>query len=253
MENIVNSPEHKQMIKALAELPQHPVLWTKDQGIVIENQKRLWQWTARSIDYLQQKQSGCEPLNPLDNPELHSLQRKLIEVNSFYQFSQLNLIIVGWDLIKKAAQENHRNFPFNNPRELFTEVCRQQATVDINDVVSDEGENGGIGKARKKYSFRGAFYQGRLDPKETKKILEVCRVSECWENFIIYAIWKKKNTDETRANFKMRDCWKAFLEAHKKMTAFWCSKTPVDRYKLILPKWNSGYAVNPQTSRRINW
>jgi hypothetical protein len=253
MKNIVNSPEHKQMIKSLAELPQHPVLWTKDQGVVIENQKRLWQWTAKSIDYLQQKQLGCEPLNPLDNPELHSLQRKLIEVNSCYQFSQLNLIIVGWDLIKKAAQGNNRNFPFNNPRELFTEVCRQQVTFDIKDIVTGEGEDDGIGKVRKKCSFRITFYREKLEVEETEKMLEMGRKSECWENFIIYAIWKKKNSSDTRANFKIRDCWKSFLSAYKNLTAFWCSKTPVDRYKLILPKWNSGYAVNPQTSRRINW
>ncbi|MBD0314063.1 MAG: hypothetical protein ICV86_14745 [Microcoleus sp. T3-bin5] len=251
MEDIINSPEHKQMLKALAGLPQHPVLRTKDQEAEIENQKKLWQWTAELIDYLQRKQLGFDHPDPLDDPRLHPLQRQKIDVNSCYRFSQLNLIIVGWDLIKDAAKRNRRNFPFNNPRELFTELCRQQAMVDISDVVSDEGENGGIGKVRDNCRIRAAFYRGKLEPKETEEMLETHRNSEYWENFIIYAVWEKRNSGLTRANFKMRDCWKTFLAAHKKLTAFWCNKSAIDNCRFILPKWSYGYAMNPQTSQRL--
>jgi hypothetical protein len=250
MENIINSPEHQQMIKTLKKLPQHPILWTKDQEVAIENQKQLWQWTAGLIDYLQREQLGFKHPNPLNDPKLHRLQREQIEVNSNYRFSQLNLIIVGWNLIKDAAKRNHRNFAFNHPRELFTELCRQQATVDTSSVINDKGENGGIGKVRANHRIRAAFYRGRLESKEEEEMLEMHRKSEYWEDFIIYAIWEKRNSG-LRANFKMRDCWKAFLEAHKKLTTFWCSNSPIDGCILILPKWNWGYAVNPKTSRRI--
>lgn len=251
MENIVSSPEHMQMLKALSGLPKCPILWTKDQEAEIENQKKFWQWTAGLIDYLQQKQLGFEHPDPLDNPRLHPLQRQKIDVNSCYRFSQLNLIIVGWDLIKNAAKRNRRNFPFNNPRELFTELCRQQATVEISDVVSDEGENGGIGKVRENYRVRAAFYRGRLEPEETKTLLEIYRNSEYWENFLIYAVWEKRNSGLRRANFQMRDCWKAFLAAHKELAAFWCNKTAIDNCQFVLPKWSCGYAIHPQTSKRL--
>jgi hypothetical protein len=253
MENSVNSPEHQQMIKALTGLPQHPILWTKDQSVAIENQKKIWQWTAVLIDYSQRKQLGFEHPNPLDDPRLHPLQREQIDVNSRYRLSQLNLIIVGWDLIKDAAKRNRKRVPFNDPRELFTELCRQQAAVDTSDVVSDEGENGGVGKVRKNCRIRAAFYRDRLEPKETQEMLEMHRNSEYWENFVIYAVWEKRNSGLTRSCYKMRDCWKAFLDAHKNLTAFWCNKTPIDGCILILPKWHHGYAVNPQTSQRIKW
>ncbi len=252
MENIINSPEHQQMLKALADLPEHPALWTKEQQAEIENQKEFWRWTAGQLDYFQRQQLGFDNPNPLDDPRLHPLQRKKINVSSYYRFSQLNLIIVGWDLIKDAARRNNRDFPFNNPRELFTELCRQQAAIDISDVVSKgEEESGGIGKLRDNYRIRAAFYRGKLEPKETKELLEIHRNSEYWENFIIYALWDKKLTGLTRANLKMRDCWKAFLAAHKNLTAFWTNKTAIDGCSLVLPKWRYGYAVHPQTSQRL--
>ncbi len=253
MEDIITSLEHKQMLKALAGLPQHPFLWvgTPDQKAEIENQKKLWQWIAGRIDSLQRQQVGFDPLDPLDDPRLHPLQRQQINVNSRYRFAQLKLIIAGWDLIKDAAKKNDRNFPFNNPRELFTELCRQQATVDISDLVRDEGENGGIGKVRDNYRIRAAFYRDRLEPKKTEELLEIHRNSEYWENFIIYAVWEKRNSGLTRVEFKMRDCWKAFLAAHKDLTAFWCNKTAIDGCSFVLPKWRYGYALNPQTNQRL--
>ncbi len=253
MEDITTSLEHKQMLKALAGLPQYPILRspTPDQSIELENQKNFWQWTAGQIDYLQRIQLGFCPPAPLDDPRLHTSQRWQLNTHSRYRFAQLNLIIVGWDLIKYKAAENHRCFAFNNPRELFTELCRQQAEVDIKDVVSDEGEDGGIGAVRANYRIRAAFYRDRLNKEETKELLEIHRNSEYWENFIIYAIWEKRHSGLAKGNFKMRDCWKAFLAAHKDLTAFFCNKKAIDGCRLILPKWCYGTAINPQTGQQL--
>lgn len=241
------------MIEKLRELPQYPVLVTNDQKKAIENQKNIWEWTANTINYLQLQQFGLEPLNPLNNKRLNSLQRKLIEVNSIYRFSQLKVIIVGWDLIKDKAKNNHREFFFSNPRELLAETCRQQATIDTNHVASNKGEDGGIGKLRKKYKFRNSFYRDKLEPEQTKEELEMGRDSVYWDDFLVYAIWEKKNSGLKRASFKMRDSWKDFLSAHKNLTAFVCCKETIEGCKLVFPKWDSGYAVNPQSSRRIKW
>ncbi len=256
MEDIITSSEHKQMLKALAGLPQYPILWaqTPDQSIELENQKNFWWWTARQIDYLQRIHLGFCPPDPLNDPRLHTLQRWQINTHSCYRFAQLNLIIAGWDLIKDKAAENHRCFSFNNPRELFTELCRQQTKVDISDVVSDEGEDGGIGAVRANYRIRAAFYRSRLNNEEETKELELLKIhrnSEYWENFIIYAIWEKRHSGLAKGNFKMRDCWKAFLAAHKDLTAFFCNKKAIDGCRLILPKWCYGTAINPQTGQQL--
>lgn len=248
-------PEHLQMLKALSGLPEHPILWTKDQQTFIEDQKRFWKWVAGIIDYLQREQLGFVCINPLDNPSLHPTQRLRLEVNASYRFSQLNLIIVGWDLIKKEANRNHKSFSFNNPRELFTELCRQQATIEITDSITDSitdgNTNESIGKVRENYRYRSSFYRDRLKAKETEQALEICRKSEYWENFVVYAIWEKKFSGLSRGNLEMRDCWKKYLAAHKKLSAFWCDNKTKNTYRLILPKWTYGYAINPQTSQRL--
>lgn len=244
-------PEHLQMLKALSGLPEHPILWTKDQQTFIEDQKRFWKWVAGTIDYLQRVQLGLLCINPLDNPGLHPAQKLMIEVNSRYRFSQLNLIIVGWDLIKEAANRNHKNFPFNNPRELFTELCRQQAIIEITDNITDDDTKENIGKVRDNYRYRSSFYRDRLKGEETEQALEICRKSKYWENFIIYAIWEKKFSELRTGELEMKNCWKKYLVTHKKLSAFWCDNKTKNTYRLILPKWTYGYAINPQTSQRL--
>ncbi len=253
MEDSINFSEHQEMLKTLTKLPQYPILGvlTPDRSIELENQKNFWQWTAGQIDYLQQIDWGLCPSDPLDDPRLHTLQRWQINTHSNYRFAQLKLIIAGWDLIKNKAAENHRCFSFNNPREVFTEFCRQQAEVDISDVFSDEGKDGGIGAVRDNYRSRAAFYRDRLNKEETKELLEIHRNSKYWENFIIYAIWEKRYSGMARGSFRMKECWKAFLAAHKDLTTFFCNKKAIDGCRLTLPKWCYGIAINPKTGQQL--
>jgi hypothetical protein len=154
-------------------------------------------------------------------------------------------------LIEQAAQANQREFPFNNPRELFTKICLQQKDSDLSGTLN--GSEGGLEEQRSNFRIRSHFYRDRLPAEDARQLLNIHQESSQWSNFIIYAIWDKRYTSYRKSptSRTMRETWQDFLKAHKNFTAFWCNKGDVDGYRLSILAWRAGRGFDPKTNKQI--
>lgn len=236
----MNLTEHKKMITAIMQLPEilEPQIFrTSDSKIWRNHCKAFWHLIGLRIDYLQMIQAGYLPPDPLDYQELHPLQREYINLVSRWKFSILNLIIEGFEEIKTAANCKGRSFSFLNPRELFAEMCREMATSQLSNGVSQEINHGMTMKeVRSSRTELNAFYIDR-DGSKKREILDEFQNSE-WCVFWIFALWNYRD------KHKFKDLWKKFLRMDGNLTRFIKKTKPCDGKKLLLLKWNCGNAIN---------
>jgi hypothetical protein len=247
--------EHNQMLEQLKMLPPYPhdTLLTPNQITQITNTQNFWYWVTGRIDWLQKEQLGfCLP-DPLDHPKISDFQlwHWQLNVTSRYHFAQLQICIAGWNLIKRAAETNQREFPFNNSRSLFATVLLQQKESEISDILN--GSEGGLEEQRANLRIRSHFYRDRLPAEDSCKLLKTHQESSQWWNFIIYGIWEKRDSSYRKlpSSPTMRETWQGFLKAHKDFTSFWCNKKAVGNYRLHMISWREGQGFDPKTNQRI--
>lgn len=251
-------PEHKTMIAALKKLPDHTVpihYWHQRQNL--QEQKKMWMWVGNRIDYLQLVQFGLLPDDPCNDSRLHPAQSEHIALISSYFAAILNLLIgnhkakvSGFALVKEAAAREKKEFSFNDPRELFAQICREFANSPIGNEIASE-EPGNLTELRSNFRQQSAFYRDKLTPEAAAAILEECRRSTYWNDFWIFAVWQKRDVDVRKKG--LRSFWKEFLAAHKQLTKFVCDKKDKDGVRLVIPEERpTGLHVDPKTNRVLN-
>ncbi len=123
---------------------------------------------------MQKIQSGFLPADPADDKALHPRQREQLDLYSRYKFALLDVLIRGWDIIKNAAICEGRPFPFANPRELFTQICRECANGSVEDMVStgiDQAPT--LNELRDSMTDSSAFFRKRLEERKHNKMLSL--------------------------------------------------------------------------------
>jgi hypothetical protein len=230
--------DHQDMILAIAEIPPRPSrpTKTKDQQTWLINENNFNRWIGLRIDYLQAKQLGFLPQDPLDHPLFDPRFKPWIAVESQYYFAILQIVIEGWELVKEAALRENREFPFKNPKELIIEIFREKSLEYASDKVFSPELGAGftLNEIRQNFRKSSKFLRGRLEPTDEARELEACRKGR-WREFIVFAIWRYRFRGKQYK--KLQQAWKSFLDAHKAMSAFIHSvPTPTDEEKLISMK-----------------
>ncbi len=245
--------EHKQMISKFKQLPICPLTArTRDQKIWLKDRQTFWAWMRLRINYLQLKQLGFRPLDPIDDLNLHPRQREFLNLFSSYLFQMLQVIIKGFSFIEDAAIREGRNFCFDNGRELFTEICCSWDESGINDVFSEGIDQGSeLNQIRAAWTTTSKFYRGRLSKEYTGK--SVCKnelkeeqilldlKNSDWFGFWQFAIFKHRFKE-------LREPWKEFLKTHKNISRFINETKVQEDTTLGMLKWNSGHAVCSNTN-----
>lgn len=242
------------MILAIAEIPPRPPRPTKikDQLLWLINENNFNRWVGLRLDYLQQKQLGFLPPDPLDHPMFDARFKPWIAVESEYYFALLQIAIEGWELIKEAALREKRAFSFKNPRELIVEIFREKFLEYASEKVfsAELGAGFTLNEIRQNFKKSSKFLRGRLEPPDETRELEACRDGR-WREFCIYAIWDFRYRGGQYK--KMRQAWKNFLDAHKAMSAFLHAiPSPQEEEKLVSLKWNKGHAVSSATDSALS-
>ncbi|MBA2750334.1 MAG: hypothetical protein H0U45_16790 [Tatlockia sp.] len=245
--------EHRQMISAVKQLPSSLfIARTQDQKIWLKDRKNFWVWMGLRLNYLQLKQLGFQPVDPIDNPDFDPRQRESLDLFSSYLFQILQVIIKGFSFIKDAASHEKRDFPFNNARELFIEICRDWVKSGLEDAFIEGIDRGSeLKQVRTAWTTISKFYRGRLSEDYTGKsvcknelneeqILSDLKNSD-WFGFWQFAVFKHRFQE-------LREPWKEFLKTHKNLCNFIHETKPKEGTTLKMLKWNSGYAVHSDTN-----
>lgn len=252
-DDIIWLQEHRQMIFAIKQLPICPsIAQTDDQKNWLKHTQNFWFYMGLRLNYLQLKQLGFLPLDPIDDPNLHPSLREQIDLFSSHFFQMLQVVIKGLPFIKDAAIREGRNFNFDDPRDLFTEICRDCSKSAVEDVFSkgiDQGVE--LNQARASWTTMSKFYRGRLSKDYLGK--SVCK-NELSEEQILSDL-KSSDWFWQFAVFKhqfkgLREPWKEFLKTYKNFNRF-IHETQGTR--LMMLKWHSGHAVYSSTSRPLKF
>ena len=238
--------EHYQMIAAIKKLPDvslAPILWNEFQGDYLKACQERWRRIGLRLDYLQKVQMGFRPPDPLEKGDLYPQHRQSLDVISRYKFAMLNLMNAGFDTIRDVARSESRNFPFHDPRELFTEMCSQEANS-IEKIANKEFEqNSTLNEDREYRVFLNAFYRDRLEPETSNQFLNELKTSPLWDYFCIYALWN------LRYKTPLKRYWQDFLKSYKELIRLYSDTKYHDGAKLCKIKWNSGHAVVSETGK----
>jgi hypothetical protein len=218
---------------------------TSDQEFKWNQSKNEWYFLGEYLDYCQLKQAGYLPKDPLAG--LPPSYAESLKIEGNFLLAQLELIINGWDLIKEAAANQGREFNFNCPRLLFTELCRQEAMDELKFTLSN-GYNLGDGTEETRKYFRdlSKFYRDRMSEDEYAFWLHTHQSCEYWSRFIIFAVWEQRHS-------KLKKVWKNYLYAHKQRVKMICDKNFYDQWgvKAITLKWSNGKAFDSKNGSRI--
>ena len=232
------------MISFIVRLPDEPIAFKNDfQVEYFKKQQAIWQWLGARLDYLQRIQIGFRLVDPLETPAIHPRFREFIIIENERKFAFLNLINKGFDHIKAAAVSCDREFPFDNPRELFSEVCRQQANTIRVMEVGDINQGSTTNEYRKHLVFLNSLYRDREQPETTTQFLDAAKNSPTWEYFSLYAIWNYRNRKP------LKHYWTEYLKAFKAVIRLHHDTSDRDGAKLTRLKWNTGHAVISATGK----
>ncbi len=227
--------EYRLMICQIKCLPEYSVqeVWTKKQAEFLFSEHNYWQWIGIRIDYLQARQLGLLPTDPIFSINHKELQ-EVVQIFSNYFFSKLQVIIPHFEDIYQVAQKRNRHFPFTNPRSLLTQICKEHARRPVVECSSHDVNVGTpIKEIRDILCTMGKFYRGSLSPDLMAKKSESLLNSASWSDFTMGAICEEVG----RKTLDKQDYWKDFKAAQKAM--YRLSKKPNQSNMF----WNAGYPV----------
>ncbi|NEQ20166.1 MAG: hypothetical protein F6K28_13155 [Microcoleus sp. SIO2G3] len=237
--------EHRLMICEIKCLPEYSVqeVWTKKQAEFIFSEHNYWQWIGIRIDYLQARQLGFLPIDPLFSIN-HLEIRETVEVFSNYFFNKLQVIIHNFEVIYWAAQKRNRQFSFANPRNLFVQICKEHSRRSVVECSSHRVNVGTpIKELRNTLCTIGKFYRGTLPPDLIAEKTESMLGSPSWSDFTMGAVCEKVK----RKYLDKQDYWKEFRSAQKAM--YRLSKKPNQSNML----WNAGYPVYASSRQPVSF
>jgi hypothetical protein len=158
----------------------------------------------------------------------------------------------GFTLCRDWTESQGKDFPFCNPRQLFVQICRDQANSGWE--ISLEG---GSSKEEIKKSLRRRkqLFKHRL--KEEEQVLKSWS-GENWSLAWIPAIYPVIYSEIYRGTKEpLREYWHKLDEAHDLLVEFICRKPSRHARKdvaLIFPgRDRGGRAINPETKQRLFW
>lgn len=249
--------EHRKMVYAIAQLPEIPVplkLWTDDQKGFIQDAKNRWKWIGLRIDYFQKYQLGYRPEDPIDDPLLHPLHKEYYNLISCWLFDIFNMLNHGFEHIRDASIQNGKDFPFQNPRELFVQVCRELSENGVKNATSRNINQGStLNQVREDLALINELFRERLDEPNKKgritktQLLAIYQASHSWCEFWIYALFKHRLKPE------LRDYTNKFLRSHKTLLSFFKKSRTRGNYQLGVNKWNCGQAVDSATGKAVRY
>jgi hypothetical protein len=247
--------------------------WTREQQQHHDHVQQYFRWTALRLDFLQLRQlefqinprDGSKLQDPLADPALHPKQQESIKVWADYLFAILGLLVCnptaqekgsGFSRMRDWAAETGREFPFQEPRQIIAEICRNNSEETIQGMLIDEGDSGNnLTNQRKSLRRESAILRSRtssnsatygVTDEDVQDWLLGCRTA-AWHYFLISAIWD----DRHRSPF--RDFWKDFLQAHKAYVNYWCKPIKQGNTVLISPYWRGGKRFEPILYSAKNW
>ncbi|BAY88019.1 hypothetical protein NIES267_75610 (plasmid) [Calothrix parasitica NIES-267] len=223
-----------------------------EQNQIWQHRQNYWRLIGQQLDYLQLDQLGFKPTNLLESVELHPAFKELINITAKGFLAELNLMNVGWDLIKVFAAENKTDFPFENPRQMLAERCKQLSMLQAQNFLTNDINQGiTLDEVREDYRHCTAFMRDRLDPDEEKTAFSALLNSGDWFGFTVCAIWNYRQ-DKNYKKGELKKTWKAFLQSFKEESAMWCRKDYFKKYgvKLSSLKWSEGKPVCADSSQK---
>lgn len=236
--------DHKELISTIYLLPDIPAikLWRKEQSAELKQQQTFWKWIGVRIDYLQRKQLGFQIDDPADKIEIPILKEKLI-VHSDHFFSLLQVLIDSFDIIKAAAEKKQRHFPFKHPRELLSEICRENAQAKLEEVTSQEVDNDcpSISQIRKEQSLIGKFYRGTLDDQLMQELCQSFEDCGLLTGFVIASIYQGTE----KRYLRKWHSWQRFKKAHKNYCKY------LNNSQTSSVAWKAGYPIWTDTCQPV--
>jgi hypothetical protein len=239
--------EHLKLISSISNLPLNQVKpRDRDQRAMLRHHQNYWQWIGKRIDYFQYIKVGYTPPDPLDSNVLRPFQRSQLDVTSRYYLAILNLVIEAFPIIQEAALSEGRLDTFGNPRELFAQICRDNANGSIAEIQTKELNQGvGLKELRKILRKEDAFYRDALPEPEVNLRLAELRQGD-WSRFWIFAIWKHRHSSR-----ELRKVWRDFKVAHRAICQF-ADKNDYSDGKVTMIKFNAGRAFSSHSMQPIN-
>ena len=235
--------EHTEMLYRLAKIP-----------VATENEKRFnwhqksawnlhkvrWSWVKERINYLQMLELGYLPDDPFSSIEWdHPKMREMWTLYGDLYYSILKVLIKGFAIIAEVAIREGLDFPFNNPRELFTQIYQRDAAFGASEVFGTDKEEC-LDKLRRNLRQDSAFFRGRLEEKETAEKLLALK-KEVWSGFWMFSIWNERFKKD------LRDDWKNFLKCHKLMCQFMSQENFRNSdLRIVIAHWENGVPLDPR-------
>lgn len=235
---------HEAMLKVLTKIPDTKIetRLTPQQQIDWDTHRVKWIWTMKRIDHLQMCQLGYLPGDPFDSVNwAHQKMRVMLSTHADFYFSILQILIRGFDCIGEAAVREGLDFWFDDPRELFSQICREDANYGIAHIF-DSNDDRTLSRTRTALSHESALFRGRLSGTEEERTALLALQSAGWSGFWLYAIWGNRFKKEL-----IRD-WQDFLENHKALCSFMSKKNfKAEAPQIVLPRWERGVPYLPKS------
>lgn len=226
------------------------------QDWLLNEKKALWMWIGCRLEYLMRRKAGdFEVRDPAGHQSLclHSAQAKQISIFSNYLYRILQLLIgdpatgiSGFEWVQKAAQDK-RDFPFQNPRELLIEICREEANS--TPANPEEASNGiSLGDLRSTLRQQTALLSSRFSETAQEEEILQAYSQAGWGVFWIYGVFYHRH------DRRMASYFKEFLAAQKEFTAFFCNPNPAPDLGLVSPKRDRrGDLRDPKTKQLLEY
>lgn len=234
--------EHIEMLNRLTKIPVTPKdekRLKKHQKLAWEAHEAKWSWTKQRINHLQMLELGYLPDDPFNSVKWeHPKMREMLILHGDLYYAILKVLIKGFSIVAEAASREGLDFSFNNPRELFTCICEEDAAFGVSEVFGINEEIY-LDKLRLYLSQESAFFRGRLEEKETAgRLLALKKI--VWSGFWQFAIWDERFKKDLRAD------WQIFLKCHKLICQFMSKENlRSDDLRIVFARWENGVALLP--------
>ena len=249
MDDIPELKQHKELIRVMQSLPEISAinLWTPKQTQYLKNVKNTWKFKGAKVDYLQMKQLGYRPKDPTEQLQ-DPFAKKNIDTYANYLFALLQLIIAGFDDIEKLVKKKGIEFTFQNPRELFAEICREFSSLAVAEATSKEIDQGWtLSQLRSSQILVGKFYRDSLPSDESVIFCQALEENGGWAGFAIAAIYSGSSARYLKKqSTPIGYAWKEFREAQKELKNF------LNKEKIRTFKWNCGDPVWSDTRQPVD-
>jgi hypothetical protein len=236
---------HRDLIRLIQSLPEFAIisLWTQKQYDFLQLEKLFWQRLGKQIDYLQMLQLGFLPEDPSENIPQPELKPK-VRVYGKYLFSLLQVVINGFDYIKDAAKKDGRTFEFDDPRQLFSQICKELSQTPLSSATSRDINVGiTLKKQRDTTRLAGKFFRLTLDEENSSKICNDLISDGSWVAFSLAAIYEAVD----KKYLKNWSSWQQFEKSHRELRRF------VENEKLVAIKWNAGHPIDSKSGKPVRF